>query len=168
MIQIGESTSRHVFVSPVLIPSSTNHWVDHLHPTRYLSHLPPRIFYCLPLRENNNAVKFIVSLKQNNGGAHHKSYLALKRVWRIWSWNGVKISSSQKKRNMWHFLFIFLIAGLRSMSDKSQSISKAEDKIFLVDVETILGRLLFASMKLLSWNKVLEIKRIAGTFESEY
>ena len=59
-----------------------------------------------------------------------------------------------------------LLAGLRSMSDKSQSISKAEDKIFLVDVETILRRLLFASMKLLSWNKVLEIKRIAGTFES--
>ena len=59
-----------------------------------------------------------------------------------------------------------LLAGLRSMSDKLQSISKAEDKIFLVDVETILRRLLFASMKLLPWNKVLEIKRIAGTFES--
>ena len=34
-----------VFVSPVLIPSSTNRRVDHFHPTRYLSHLPAGIFY---------------------------------------------------------------------------------------------------------------------------
>ncbi|CAH3019448.1 unnamed protein product, partial [Porites evermanni] len=40
--------------------------------------------------------------------------------------------------------------GLRSTSVKSQSISKAEDKIFLVDVETIVSRLLFTLMKLLS------------------
>ena len=33
-----------------------------------------------------------------------------------------------------------LLAGLLSTSDKSQSISKAEDKIFLVDVETIVDR----------------------------
>jgi len=43
-----------------------------------------------------------------------------------------------------------LLAGLRSTSEKSQSISKADDKIFLVDVETIVSRLLCASMKLLS------------------
>ena len=40
-----------VFVSPVLIPSSTNRRVDHFHPTRYLSHLPAGIFYCMPLRK---------------------------------------------------------------------------------------------------------------------
>ena len=33
-----------------------------------------------------------------------------------------------------------LLAGLVSTSDKSQSISKAEDKIFLVDVEIIVDR----------------------------
>ena len=40
-----------VFVSPVLIPSSTHRRVDHFHPTRYLSHLPAGIFYCITLRK---------------------------------------------------------------------------------------------------------------------
>ena len=40
-----------VFVSPVLIPSSANRRLDHFHPTRYLSHSPAGIFYCMPLRK---------------------------------------------------------------------------------------------------------------------
>ena len=38
-------------VSPVLMLSSTNRRVDHFHPTRYLSHLPAGIFYCMPVRK---------------------------------------------------------------------------------------------------------------------
>ena len=53
-----------VFVSPVLIPSSTNRRVDHFHPTRYLSHLPAGIFYCMPLRKITQ--RNFVSLKQDN------------------------------------------------------------------------------------------------------
>lgn len=52
-----------------------------------------------------------------------------------------------------------LLAGLRSTSEKSQSIPKAEDKIFLVDIETIVSRLLCALMKLLSWNQVFRTKK---------
>ena len=40
-----------VFVSPVLISSSTNRLVDHFHPKWYLSHLPAGIFYCMLLRK---------------------------------------------------------------------------------------------------------------------
>ena len=54
-----------VFVNPVLIPSSTNGRVDHFHPTRYLSHLPAGIFYCMPLRKTITQRNFL-SLKQNN------------------------------------------------------------------------------------------------------
>ena len=38
-----------VFLSLVLVPSLTNRRVDHVHPTRYLSHLPAGIFYRMPL-----------------------------------------------------------------------------------------------------------------------
>ena len=38
-------------------------------------------------------------------------------------------------------------------------ISKAKNKIFLVDVETIVSRLPCASMKLLSWNQVFKTKK---------
>ena len=55
-----------VFVSPVLIPSLTNGRVDHFHPTRYLSHLPVGTFLLHAAKKNNNAVKFVVPLKQNN------------------------------------------------------------------------------------------------------
>ena len=56
----------YVFVSPVLIPSSTNRWVDHFHPMRYLSHLPTGIVLLHATKKNNNAAKFFASLKQNN------------------------------------------------------------------------------------------------------
>ena len=82
-----------MFVSPVLITSSTNRRVDHFHPTRYLSHLLAGIFYCMPLsarwnfllpaaEKNNNAAKFFVSLKQNNSEGFIGApsfFLALKR-----------------------------------------------------------------------------------------
>ena len=54
-----------VFVSPVLIPSSTNRRVDHFHPTRYLSHLPAGSFLLHAAKKNNNAAKFFASLMQN-------------------------------------------------------------------------------------------------------
>ena len=38
-----------VFVSLVLVPSLTNRRVDHVHSSRYLSHLPAGIFYRTPL-----------------------------------------------------------------------------------------------------------------------
>ena len=52
VIQIRESRRAvGVFVSSVLIPSSTNRRVDHFHPTRYVSHLPAGIFSRMPLRK---------------------------------------------------------------------------------------------------------------------
>ena len=51
-----------MFVSPALIPSSTNRQVDHFHPTPYLSHLPVGIFYSMPLITQRN----FFNLKQNN------------------------------------------------------------------------------------------------------
>ena len=56
----------HVFVSPVLIPSSTNRWVDPSHPTRYLSHLPRWNFLLHATKKNSNSANFFVYLKQNN------------------------------------------------------------------------------------------------------
>ena len=55
-----------MFVSPVLIPSSTSRRMDHFHATRYLSHLPAGIFLLHAAKKNNNAAKCFVSLKQNN------------------------------------------------------------------------------------------------------
>ena len=49
-------------MSPVLIPSSTNLWVDHFHPVPYLSHLPPGIFYCMPIRKIMTQCIFCVEL----------------------------------------------------------------------------------------------------------
>ena len=48
-----------VFVSPVLIPSSTNRRVDHFYPTRYLSHLPAVFFLLHAAKKNNNAANFL-------------------------------------------------------------------------------------------------------------
>ena len=55
-----------MFVSPVLIPSSTNRRVDHFNPTRYLSHLPAGIFLVRAAKKNDNGAKFFVPFKQNN------------------------------------------------------------------------------------------------------
>ena len=79
-------------------------------------------------------------------------------MWSRWSWIWVKILQLSKETECVTFSFLVL-EGLRSMSVKSQSISKAKDKIFLVDVETIVSRLLFAPMKLLSWNQVFRNKK---------
>ena len=49
-----------VFIIPLLIPFSNNRRVDHFHSTLYLSHLHAGIFYCMPLRKNSNAEKFLV------------------------------------------------------------------------------------------------------------
>ena len=57
-----------VFVSPVLIPPSTKRrciQLHHLHYTRIAFAFARLNFFSLPLRKNNNAAKFIVSLKQN-------------------------------------------------------------------------------------------------------
>ena len=48
-----------VFVSPLLIPSSPNRLVDHLHPTRFQSHLPAGIFYCMLLRKIKTQRNFL-------------------------------------------------------------------------------------------------------------
>ena len=55
-----------VFVSPLLIPSSTNRRVDDFHPTRYLSHSPAGIFYCMPRRKIIKQQNVFVPFKQNN------------------------------------------------------------------------------------------------------
>ena len=56
-----------VFLSPVLIPSSTNSRVDHFRSTRYLWHLPVWNFYCMPPRSK---------IIRKASLAHHK-YLLL-------------------------------------------------------------------------------------------
>ena len=64
-----------VFVSPVLIPSSTNRRVDRFHPTRYLSHLPARIFHCMRLRKITTQRNFLClwsKIIRKASLAHHK------------------------------------------------------------------------------------------------
>ena len=71
-----------VFVSPVLIPSSTNRRVDHFHPMQYLSHLPAGIFYYMPLRKiktQRNHLRLWSKIIRKASLAHHKFFLALKR-----------------------------------------------------------------------------------------
>ena len=76
-------TAMCVFVSPVFIPSSTNPWVDHFHPTRYLSYLPPGIFYCMPLRKNiitsRNFLCLWSKIIQKASLVHHKFFCFKKR-----------------------------------------------------------------------------------------
>ena len=64
-----------VFVSPVLIPSSTNRRVDHFHPTRYLSHLPAGIFYCMPLRKIITQRNFLVFEAKLFGRLHWRTII---------------------------------------------------------------------------------------------
>ena len=64
-----------VFVSPVLIPSSTDRRVDRFHPTRYLSHLPARIFHCMRLRKITTQRNFLClwsKIIRKASLAHHK------------------------------------------------------------------------------------------------
>ena len=66
-----------VFVSPVLIPSSTNSRVDRFHPTRYLSHLPARIFHCMRLRKITTQRNFLClwsKIIRKASLAHHKFF----------------------------------------------------------------------------------------------
>ena len=76
-------TAMCVFVSPVFIPSSTNPWVDHFHPTGYLSYLPPGIFYCMPLRKNiitsRNFLCLWSKIIQKASLVHHKFFCFKKR-----------------------------------------------------------------------------------------
>ena len=71
-----------VFVSPVLIPSSTNRRVDHFHPTRYLSHLPTRLLYCMPLRKiitQRNFLCLCSKIIRKASFAHHIFFSFKKR-----------------------------------------------------------------------------------------
>ena len=63
-----------VFVSPVLISSSTNRRVDHFHPTRYLSH---GIFLLHAAKKNNNAAKFFVFEAKQFGRMHWRTIIIL-------------------------------------------------------------------------------------------
>ena len=103
-----------VFVSPVLIPSSTNRRVDHFHPTRYLSHLPAGIFYCMPLRKIITQWNFLCLWSKIIGHLRVPKTLTFKMklgaqpfLWKwilfAWEWKMISISNVEPLPSFWNF-----------------------------------------------------------------
>ena len=102
-----------VFVNPVLIPFSANGRVDHFHPTRYLSHLPAGIFYCMPLRKIVTQWNFLYLWNKIIGHFRVPKTLTFKMrlgaqpflfKWILfsWEWKMISISNVEPLPSFWN------------------------------------------------------------------